>query len=99
MPDQTRTIDVAIDDARLLRLKEHARAEGISLNELVIRAIDGQLASNPPSNKKRDLLEFLLSEPRIDVGSPEELKRLIQEAHLSREYWDDASASAEDPDT
>ncbi len=85
MPTLNRRLQVLIDDDRYGRLERRASDEGMSVGEFVRRAIDSAMSRTDRSNKQRQLLEYIKTAPRVDI-SPDELDRLIDESHLSREF-------------
>lgn len=93
MPTLNRRLQVLIDDERYGRLERRASDEGISVGEFVRRAIDSEMLRTDRTNKQKQLLEYIKNAPRIDI-SPDELDRLIDESHMSREYWAEGGDSA-----
>ncbi|MFY9264756.1 MAG: hypothetical protein WAO61_04945 [Solirubrobacterales bacterium] len=80
-----RRLQILIDDDRFGRVEREAASAGISLGEFVRRLIDGALDAPERMNRQREALELLLSAPRMDVGSGEELRALIDESHITPE--------------
>lgn len=88
MPILNRRLQVLIDDERFELVEQKARAGGISVGEFVRRALDTAVNADEMVSRQRLTLDRLLAAPRMDVGSPGELRDLIDEAHVSTNLAD-----------
>lgn len=81
-------LQVLIDDQRFSALERRASRDGMSVGEFVRRAIDVALEDEGRREKQKALLELLPTLPRIDFDSFDDMKKAIEEAHVSPEFWD-----------
>jgi hypothetical protein len=82
MAELNRRVHVLLDDDRLERLRRRAAATGSSVGAVVRDAIDHELERDDRAEALAALESFLAAPP-VPVGTPEELKRELQEA------WDE----------
>lgn len=93
MPTLSRRLQILIDDDRYGRLERRAADIGMSVGEFVRRAIDSEMSRTDRSVKQRQLLDYIKTAPRVDI-SPDELDQMIDESHVSREFWGDGAGRA-----
>ena len=79
MGELNRRVHVLLDDQRLDRLRRYAEIKGSSVGAVVREAIDNELARDDRAAALAALESFLAAPP-LPVGTPEELKRELQEA-------------------
>jgi hypothetical protein len=78
----TRRLQILLDDAQYARLESYARERGLSVGAAVREAIDKVIPSD--AARRRAAGRAILAAPRMPIGSPEELKKELDEARSSR---------------
>ncbi len=75
----TRRLQVLLDDAQFSRLEAYAREHGLSVGAAVREAIDKTIPSDVA--RRRAAARAILAAEPMEVGTIEELKRELDEAH------------------
>jgi hypothetical protein len=78
MGELNNRVHVLLDDGRLERLRQRADATGSSVGAVVRDAIDHELERDDRA-RALEALESFLAAPPVPVGTPEELKRELEE--------------------
>ena len=78
----THRMQILLDQEQYDRLSRRARAEGRSVGALIREAID--FAWSAPQSRKAEAAAAILAAEPMHVGSPEELKRELDELRGSR---------------
>lgn len=82
MSTLNRRLQILINEGRFKAVEKAAAAEGRSIGEFVRRALDEAIDNPRRAQRQSDVLDLLLSAPRMDL-SEAELHDLIEEAHTS----------------
>jgi hypothetical protein len=78
----SRRLQILLDEAQYARLESYAKERRLSVGAAVREAIDRTIPSD--AARRRAAGRAILAAPRMHVGSPEELKRELDEIRGSR---------------
>lgn len=79
----SRRLQILIDDQRFERLERAAHERSLSVGAFVREAIDEILDGPDRATRRKAAFEAFVQAEPIDWGSAENVKRLIEDAHVS----------------